>query len=84
METWHIRLKRAREAKNLKQVEVARLVGVKGATYSEWESGGIKTLSAENLVQVCKVLGMSEQYLMKGKEPVPGQKDQGGRSGSGK
>lgn len=70
METWHTRLRKARMAKGLTAKEAARLVGVSGATWSDWESGKILVLSGENLVKVCKLLDLTEQYLMKGKEPA--------------
>ena len=70
METWNERLVRARKAAGLKPVEVALRAGVKQPTYSAWESGEIKSLKAVNQYRVCKALGITEEWLMYGKEPM--------------
>lgn len=55
--------------KGLTKSELARLVGVSHATINDWENGDIKTIKGENLVSVCRVLGMTESYLLSGIEP---------------
>lgn len=48
--------------------ELARAVGVSHATINDWENGDIKTIKGQNLVNVCRVLGMTENYLLSGIE----------------
>lgn len=48
--------------------ELARQVKVSHATVVDWENGDIKTIKGENLVNVCRVLGLTEQYLLNGVE----------------
>ena len=67
--TWNKRITIAREAKGLTKSELARAVKVSHATINDWENGDIKTIKGENLVNVCRVLGMTESYLLSGIEP---------------
>lgn len=67
--TWNNRIAAARQAKGLTKSELARAVKVSHATIHDWENGDIKTIKGENLMNVCRVLGMSENYLLYGTEP---------------
>lgn len=70
METWNQRLVRARLAAGLQPVDVAKRVGVKQPSYSAWESGETKSLKAVNQYRLCKELGITEEWLMYGREPM--------------
>jgi len=72
METWHTRLRLARISAGLNQKQAANLCGISQPTYSHWESGEIDELKVKNLHKVCKVFGLTEQYLLYGKGPAPG------------
>lgn len=80
MDDWKLRLRRAREAKQLKKTTFAKLVGVSNATATDWEKlvedGGIHEISAIRLSQVCKVLNVSPDWLLHGTEPTPSKSAQ--------
>lgn len=69
--SWNKRITIARKAKGLTKSEFARRVRVTHATVHDWENGDIKTIKGENLVNVCRVLEISESYLMSGVESAP-------------
>ncbi len=66
METWHSRLKFAREKAGLQQNEAAAKVGVKPASFSDWESGETKNIEGANLLKVCDLLNISPKWLLFG------------------
>ena len=68
---WNQRLTQAREAKNLRKSELGRLIKVSAPTITDWESGEIESLKAENLMKVCEALGVTEDWLMNGQEDAP-------------
>lgn len=74
---WGRRLTEARETRGLKQRELAKLCEVSEPTASNWESGGIKTLEAGNLLKICTVLDIDPYWLIlgpaKGKAPITGE-----------
>jgi transcriptional regulator with XRE-family HTH domain len=70
MNTWHSRLKQRREELGLTQREFARRVGVSGATVSEWESGKIKKIDADNMDKAARVLETTADYLLRGAGPM--------------
>lgn len=59
--------RRYREAKGLYQSDVAKAVGVANSTYANWEQGTNRP-SADQLVILCQVLGVSADELL-GIEP---------------
>ena len=65
---WNERIATARKEKGLTKSELSRLLKVSPATVSDWESGVIKTIKGENLVNVCRALGSTESYLLSGEE----------------
>lgn len=67
MNTWHDRLKAAREQRGYNKSELARGVGVSNPTVTDWESGEIKKLEAENLLNLCDFLKISTKWLLLGK-----------------
>jgi transcriptional regulator with XRE-family HTH domain len=70
MDTWNKRITKARIAAKLSKSELARLAGVSNPTVSDWESGEIKKLEAENLLKVCDAMRVSPRWLLYGKEEM--------------
>lgn len=68
METIGDRIRKAREAKGLKQPQLSDAAGVSKGTISMWETG-VTNPRGQNLYNVAKVLGVSSEYLLTGKEP---------------
>ena len=66
------RIKAARLAKRLSQKALGGLVGVSGASVSQWESGSTKDLKIATFFKVADALGMSPRELLTGK---PGRED---------
>lgn len=67
MKNWNERLTFARKTAGLKQIELARAVGVSSASVSDWESGVVKNLEAPNLLKICEALNISPTWLQFGK-----------------
>lgn len=63
---WNDRIKQMREKNGIKPAVFAKLIGVSGATISEWESGGIKQISGKHLVKSAAVLGITPEWIMTG------------------
>lgn len=69
MKTLAERLRYAMEilpTKKIKGVELARAVGVKPPSVSDWLSGKSKTMEGENLLKASKFLGVSPNWLASG------------------
>lgn len=66
MTTWNARLTEARTAAKLSKSEFARQVNVSNPTVSDWESGEIKKLEADNLLKICEVLKIPPRWLQYG------------------
>jgi transcriptional regulator with XRE-family HTH domain len=67
MKTWHERLTFARVARGLSKSELAREIGLSNPTITDWESGEIKKLEGENLINLCDKLKISARWLLFGK-----------------
>lgn len=63
---WNDRIKQMREKNGLKPAVFAKLVGVSGATISDWESGVIKQISGKHLVKAAAALGITPEWIMTG------------------
>lgn len=63
---WNERIKQRREEKGLKPAAFAKLLGVSGASISDWESGVIKQISGKHLVRAAAVLGVTPEWIMTG------------------
>lgn len=70
MSNWNIRLAEAMLHKGLKQADLKRRVKVSNATVSAWVSGDHKP-RGENLLRLCRVLQISERWLMEGEHGDP-------------
>ncbi len=58
-----INLKKIREEKNLKQIDVAEILGVKQQTVSQYENEQ-RQLSAEQVKKLSKALEVSADYFL--------------------
>lgn len=67
MTTWNERLTIARTARGYNKSELARGASVSNPTVSDWESGEIKKLEGENLLNICEFLQISSRWLLLGK-----------------
>lgn len=57
------RLRLLREEKELSQIKLAEILGVKKQTLSDWENGKSET-SFEMLVKIADFFGVSTDYLL--------------------
>lgn len=67
MKNWNERLTYARELRGLNKSELAKGVFVSSPTVTDWESGEIKKLEADNLLKICDFLNISAKWLLFGK-----------------
>ena len=58
------RMKERRIAMNLTLLEVAEMIGVKEATVQRYESGEIKNIKHDTIVELAKIYNCTPQYLM--------------------
>src|SRR5471030_980437 len=75
--TWHKRLTQAREARGILKSHLAKMVGVKPSSVTDWENGDTKMLVGENLRRVCVTLEITPDWLLEG----TGEMDLGIRDG---
>ncbi|WP_153903434.1 helix-turn-helix domain-containing protein, partial [Acinetobacter baumannii] len=52
--------------KKVKGIDLARAVGVKPPSVSDWLSGRSKTMEGENLIKAAKFLGVNPDWLATG------------------
>ena len=57
------RLKDTRKKKGINQKSLAEMIGVYTKDISRWETG-VRTPSAEYIIQLCKALDISADYLL--------------------
>lgn len=62
-----LRLKEARKAKGLTQVEVSKIIGISQNGYSDWETGKNR-VDAVSLNKLADLYGVSVDYLLGGSE----------------
>ncbi|GAB6043277.1 helix-turn-helix transcriptional regulator [Endothiovibrio diazotrophicus] len=62
------RIRAAREAAGLSQRGLADAVGVSRPTVSMWESGEIRSLSAEHLLRLAERFRRSPEWILYGRE----------------
>lgn len=63
MEIFSKRLREARIAKNLSQEQIATMLNIKQQSYTRYETGKGEP-SLEMLVEICKILDESPEYLL--------------------
>lgn len=64
MPTIQERIKERRSALNLTLLEIANALNVKEATVQRYESGEIKNIKHETIVELARILKCSPQYLL--------------------
>ena len=72
MKTWNQRVTEAREKAGIDKAELARKTKVSPPTVTQWESGEIKKLSAENLLAICDALAVTPHWLLDGRDSSSG------------
>lgn len=70
--TWNDRLVLALEVTGKSRAFLCKAVGVSAPTVTDWCSGKIKSLKAENVDRICAVLGISQRWLLHGKGEMRG------------
>ncbi|MEW8194754.1 MAG: helix-turn-helix transcriptional regulator [Candidatus Thiodiazotropha sp.] len=63
------RITEARKAEEMSKTELADAIGVSTATTTDWEKGKIKSLKAENLMNLSRILRVTPEWLYFGKPP---------------
>src|SRR5688572_1474355 len=70
MRDMSMRLRYARKERNLTQVELARLSGVKQASVSDLERGESKSFRGTTLLSLARALNVSPEWLSHGRGPM--------------
>lgn len=71
METLAKRISRLREAKELRQEDVAQKVGVSRVAVTKWENGQTANIKLANLTALCKLFDVTYDHLITGKDEAP-------------
>lgn len=77
MKDLHIRIRRWREAAGLRQIDLARLLGVSPAAVSLWEAAGKNQPSTRNVERIAKACGVSLRIFFGELPPDPEPTDPG-------
>lgn len=75
MSTLNDRIKQRRIALNYTLLYIAEQLGVKEATVQRYESGDIKNIKHDTIVQLAEILKCSPSYLMGWEDIVPANDD---------
>jgi transcriptional regulator with XRE-family HTH domain len=77
--TYQERIRALREDRDLKQWQIARMLGVAQTTYSQYELGK-RPLPVEYLIALCRFYGVSADYILGLEKPqCPRGRDPGER-----
>lgn len=68
MENLGDRIKKARESSGISQKELSARLHISRSAVSQWESSESKGLKPENLVAVARILGVSVEWLVTGRD----------------
>ena len=68
------RIKQLREAKNLTQEELARLLSTKRQTISKYEKEIVTNIPSDRIEELARVLDTTPEYIMGWEEPIKEQK----------
>ena len=63
MQNYGIRLKQARKAKGITQVELAALLGITQTSYQRMETGA-HDMKMSTIYKICKTLSISSDWLL--------------------
>lgn len=76
MNTWNQRLVSAMTLRGISNADLAKRAGVSAPTVTDWTSGEIKKISAENAIKIAYGLNISILWLITGKGPMGGDDPQ--------
>jgi len=65
------RIKTLRESRKLTQEELGKIVGISGASVSQWESGATKGIRPENFLRFCDYFSVDPYWLVFGPSGDP-------------
>lgn len=65
---WNQRITLARSSLGMTKTEFWRALKVSSATATNWENGKVESIKGNNLVNVCRVLGVTEEWLLYGQD----------------
>jgi transcriptional regulator with XRE-family HTH domain len=68
METMGDRIRTLRNSRRLSQEEMGKIVGVSGASISQWESGATTGIRPENYLRFCAYFAVDPYWLCFGDE----------------
>lgn len=71
METMGDRIRTLRNSKTLSQEELGKIVGVSGASISQWESGTTRNIRPENFLRFCAHFEVDPYWVCFGAENDP-------------
>ena len=63
MQTMGERIRAQRQSRGLTQDEMGKIVGVSGATISQWESGVVTGIKPENFLRFCAYFPVDPFYI---------------------
>lgn len=66
METLGDRIERLRNAKQLTQQQLAKIIGVSRVAVTKWESGATKNMKLDNLLALCDLFELGAESLISG------------------
>jgi transcriptional regulator with XRE-family HTH domain len=72
VETMGSRITMLRQARGFSVPELAQAVGVTRALVWQWEQDIVKGIRPENFLNLCRVLGVTPDYLVWGPDRAPG------------
>lgn len=58
------KLKTAIERRGIKQIELARQMGIPRQVVSKWVHGGLSTISVDTLATLCEILKVEQMDIM--------------------
>lgn len=73
METMGDRIRMTRQSRGLTQEEMGKIVGVSGATISQWESGSVTGIKPDNFLRFCAYFPVDPYWVAFG--PQEGRTD---------
>ena len=72
METFGKRIRRLRKNLKLTQKQLAARMSISRVAISKWESGESENIKLDNLMSLCKILAISAEELITGKQSKEG------------
>lgn len=71
MIAFRVRMKETRQKQGITLKQLADRLGIKEATVQRYESGAIKEIPHQTVVDIAEILGVKPQYLMGWDNPTP-------------